>query len=255
MITKIYYKKNELFNIEFFKNEGCTDPFEFLNEKSLYIKLKEGDISPFLEIYKYSEYRDIYLPYFPNIDTLDYLPSLKNIYTFDDIAPNLSKYIAEDNAVLFLSEEDKEKYKNSFLSHHKGWHPTKFNDGTFYVRDIISGNRLYNPKKATIFISHGTETKLKEVIELAKSLKKQCGVKEVNLFVLHCFISLYGGESYINSFVSKGDDFPEFYSFGDFFNKIITTNSTDILLIQNKERLQIIDCYDIFNDYLQNKNE
>ena len=41
MITKIYHKKNELFNIEFFKNEACTDPFEFLNEKSLYIKLKK----------------------------------------------------------------------------------------------------------------------------------------------------------------------------------------------------------------------
>ena len=62
MITKIYHKKNELFEIEFFKNERSTDPFEFLNEKSLYIKLKKGDISPFLEIYKYSQYRDIYLP-------------------------------------------------------------------------------------------------------------------------------------------------------------------------------------------------
>ena len=41
MITKIYHKKNELFEIEFFKNAGCTDPFEFLNEKSLYIKLNE----------------------------------------------------------------------------------------------------------------------------------------------------------------------------------------------------------------------
>jgi hypothetical protein len=230
MITKIYHKKNELFNIEFFKNEGCTEPFEFLNEKSLYIKLKAGDITPFLEIYKYSQFRDIYLPYFPNIDTLDYLPSLENIYTLDDITVDLSKYIPEDNAVLFLSEEDKEKYKNSFLSHHRGWHPT-----------------------TTIFISHGTETKLKEVIELAKSLKKQCGVKEVNLFVLHCFISLYGGESYINSFVSKGDDFPEFYEFGDFFNKIITTNSTGMSLIQNKERLQIIDCYDIFNEFAKQK--
>jgi len=240
MITKIYYKKNELFNIEFFKNEGCTDPFEFLNEKSLYIKLKQGDISPFLEIYKYSQYRDIYLPYFPNIDTLDYLPSLENIYTLDDITVNLSKYIPEDNAVLFLSKEEQERYYDCFPKQHMG---------------LYIDNGVYDKETITIFLPHGTETKLKEVIELAKILKKQCGVKEVNLFVLHCFISLYGGESYINSFVSKGDDFPEFYSFGDFFNKIITTNSTGMSLVQNKERLQIIDCYDIFNDYLQNKNE
>jgi calcineurin-like phosphoesterase len=38
-------------------------------------------------------------------------------------------------------------------------------------------------------------------------------------------------------------------------NKIITTNSTGILEIQNKDNLQVIDCYDIFNDYLQNKND
>ncbi len=240
MITKIYHKKNELFNIEFFKNEGCSEPFEFLNEKSLYIQLKEGDITPFLEIYKYSQFRDIYLPYFPNIDTLDYLPSLENIYTLDDITVDLSKYIPEDNAMLFLNKEEQEKYHNCFPNKHMG---------------LYIDNGVYDKETITIFLPHGTETKLKEAIELAKSLKKQYGIEEVNLFVLHCFISLYGGESYINSFVSKGDDFPEFYSFGDFFNKIITTNSTGMSLIQNKERLQIIDCYDIFNDYLQNKNE
>ena len=33
-------------------------------------------------------------------------------------------------------------------------------------------------------------------------------------------------------------------------NKIITTNSTSILEPQDNEKLQVIDCFDIFNDAL-----
>ncbi len=39
-----------------------------------------------------------------------------------------------------------------------------------------------------------------------------------------------------------------------FFNKIITTNSTGILEPQNSERLQVIDCKEIFEDYLKENN-
>ena len=38
------------------------------------------------------------------------------------------------------------------------------------------------------------------------------------------------------------------------FNKIITTNSTGILPVQDKERLQVIDCKEIFEEYLKENN-
>lgn len=34
-------------------------------------------------------------------------------------------------------------------------------------------------------------------------------------------------------------------------NKIITTNSTGILPVQNTKRLQVIDCKEIFEEYLK----
>jgi phosphoribosylpyrophosphate synthetase len=58
------------------------------------------------------------------------------------------------------------------------------------------------------------------------------------VFALHCFIG--GIET-------------ECYSFGEFINKIITTNSTGTCETQNEKRLQVIDSYDIFNDYLKRK--
>ena len=40
----------------------------------------------------------------------------------------------------------------------------------------------------------------------------------------------------------------------DAFNKIITTNSTGILPVQDTERLQVIDCKEIFEEYLKENN-
>jgi len=281
MITKIYHKKNELFNIEFFKNEGCTDPFEFLNEKSLYIQLKEGDISPFLEIYKYSQYRDIYLPYFPNIGTLDYLPSLENIYTLDNITVNLSKYIPEDNTVLFLNEDDANRYADEC----EAWFLYQEN---LPKRELSSQMDIRDYKKITIFIESYTKSEIKKTINIAKELKEKYGIEEVNLFILHCFVDLrpcylpqisylndvltyhffnvltYSKQERILAWEENGEELKNDFYFG-YINTITTTNSTKIACIQEdsyyehmsklKNKLNILDCYDIFNDYLQNKNE
>ena len=46
MLTRIYHKKDEQFNIEFFQDEECKQAFNFENVKNLYIELIEGDCTP-----------------------------------------------------------------------------------------------------------------------------------------------------------------------------------------------------------------
>ena len=272
MLTKIYHKRNELFELDFYRDKECTNlinlrmeslPYPENTKKSdisnFYIEIEKGDITPITFLLRFTKANDyFYTPYLP----FHHLPFRfdKAVKTLDDITPNLSKYIPENNNVIvFLSEEDQENYQNCFPNQHIGLY---INDGkndeefrANNIESLISGIADVKKGNKTIFLTNGTEAELQKANKVAKELKEECGVNEVNLFVLHCFISLYGGNDYINAFVSKGDDFPAFYSFGEVFNKIITTNSTGVLLQKNVKRLQIIDCYDIFNDYLQNKNE
>ena len=55
MITKIYHKKNELFQVEFYQDKECQQAFDFENInfeniKNLYIELKDGDCTPILRL-------------------------------------------------------------------------------------------------------------------------------------------------------------------------------------------------------------
>jgi hypothetical protein len=72
------------------------------------------------------------------------------------------------------------------------------------------------------------------------------------LFVLHCFGYLYGSDYIIVGF-KKENNFPTRLILDKFIDKVITTNSTGISEPQDKERLQILDCYDIFNNHLKGK--
>jgi hypothetical protein len=284
MITKIYHKKNELSEIEFYEDKECTQSFDFQGKKNLYLELNQ-DMTPLVSLCDNNIYIDTnyYVPYCPHLYTLT---KFRNIITLDDITPNLSKYIAEDNAVLFLSEEDKEKYPSLYDNNICCFSIKELE--TWELKFLNDKGEMEIPKKATIFISHGTETKLKEAIELAKSLKKQYGIEEVNLFVLHCFVNLkpcYLPQiSYVNGVLTYhffevlthtkqeqilawAENVIELqgnYYFG-YINTITTTNSTKIACMpkdsyyenrpQLKNKLNILDCYDIFNDYLQSKNE
>ena len=279
MLKQIYHKKNELFEVKFYEDKECTKAFDFTNAKDLYIELKDGDISPLLELCAIAEDSNIYTQFVPKTQyyTLSaisfilsenknilYMTYETNKFTDGDaynsileniktITPNLSKYIPEDNAVLFLDEWDMEKHKNSFLLHNKGWHPTKFDDGDFYVRAVLSGNRLYNPNKLTIFLSHGTQATLKRANEVAKELKAKFGVEEVNLYVKDCFIGLIIGINGLCYTYKVSDEISAMHEYY-YINKIITTNLTGILEPQNSERLQVIDCKEIFEEYLKENN-
>lgn len=134
-------------------------------------------------------------------------------------------------------------------------------------------------KIVTIFLQCGTQTELQKASEVAKELKEKYGVEEVNVFVLPCFVSnIYEyNSSFTDDFFKQDfqDAYDELCSMGCkpnmpkqkykmqfekeklnhkqecYINKIITTNSTGILEPQDSERLQVIDCKEIFEEYLK----
>lgn len=288
-MQQIYHTKNELFEVEFYQDKECIKPFDFTNAENLYIELKDGDVTPLL-ILPMASY---YVPYIPKqFENINY--GYKNIFTLNDITPNLSKYIPEDNAVLFLSEEDRELYDCYPVG------TSRVYNEKFELPIESSGcgdpdcSCEYPYTKITIFLPYGTQSELQKAKEVAKELMEKYGVEEVNLCVLHCFIkydvlhyeilnideSDYFSKTpeeafeYIQNTLDCDDyDFVEKYTKEyddefrkDFeekkalffkslpFNKIITTNSTGILEPQNTERLQVIDCKEIFEEYLKESN-
>jgi hypothetical protein len=262
----IDHKKDETFDVNFFEDAKCTVPFDFKGKEHLYIELKYGDISPITAMAdKVLENASVYTPYIPNC----HKPYPNRITTFDAITPDLSKYIPEDNAVLFLSEEDKERFYVKEFSE-KVLHrtplvsPYLINRGEF-PRNIVYGhfndnNSSYtlngeqkgvHPiyRKITIFLTHGTQSELQKAKEVLKELKEKYGVEEVNLFALHCFVHKehsQNGNPYTNYKPQNGlfkykrtsatmssceycDTWDIKYECCYNFNKIITTTSTGIL--------------------------
>jgi hypothetical protein len=247
MLTRIYHKKDEQFNIEFFQDKECRQAFNFENIKNLYIELIEGDCTP---IFKLSNKLwslsikaniftpDWYLGFYDGISPQTPLITLQDLENMD-----FSKYIS-DSAVLFFNKDDADKYADKC----EAWFLYQLN---IPKRELNSQMDIRDYKKTTIFIKNFTISEIKKTIDIAEELKEKYGVEEVNVFALHCFIDLYSGADYINAYIKKRNDFPEFLFFKEFINKIITTNSTGTCETQNKERMQVIDCYDIFNDYLK----
>lgn len=314
----LYHKKNELFEVEFFADKECTQAFDFTNAKDLYIVLKDGDAMSLLALDKICPddrripTTRVFIPYLVN--NVRVVTNNLRFTVLDDITPNLSKYIPEDNAVLFLSEEDKSKFSVNEFSQNvfnrtplvsqywidRGDFPRNlingyFNDNnsTYTINDENKGvHPIY--RKLTIFLSHGTQSELQKAEKVAKELKEKYGVEEVNLFVLHCFVKYdilhyeilnidesdyfsktpeEAFEYMQNTLDCDDDDYVEKLIKGyddefrkdfekkknNFFkslpiNKIITTNSTGILEPQNTERLQVIDCKEIFEEYLKESN-
>lgn len=174
-----------------------------------------------------------------------------NANNIHNITPNLSKYIPEDNAVLFLSEQDMEKYKDYFPSNHIGLYINDGkNDDTFIANNtesLINGIVEVKKGNITIFLPHGTQSELQKAneIEIEKELKEKYGVEEVNLFALHWFLYQNTESAYRRMMIKNLG-----------YNKIITTNSTGILKPEDStERLQVIDCKVMLEEYLKENNQ
>lgn len=257
MLTRIYHKKNEQFQTELYRDEQCQQAFDY--EENVYIKLKDGDITPLVNICNFDitqPLRDMITIYTPYLDT-SFIGGILGEYCFittiDDITINLSKYIPEDNAVLFLSKvlflSEEEVDRHSYDC--EAWF---LYQKDFPVRLSNSEMDIRNWKTITIFLTHGTESELKKANEIAGELKKRYGIEKVNLFALHWFKEITEFYEkilfYSDSCLSR--NLEDWHILGN-INKIIATNSTGILEPQNEKRLQILDCYDIFNDYLKEK--
>ena len=259
-MQKIYHKRNELLKVEFYQDKDCEIPFDFTNVKvkDLYIELKDGDCMPIFTLHTLGSFM-IFTPYIPLCVSHEFKYGLINTYiqTLDNITTNLSRYIPEDNAVLFLSGGDCERYMQCFQSHYIELYANDGLDKVTLEESINAINEFVkNPiKKLTIFLSHGTLSELQKANEIAKELKEKYGVEEVNVFVLHCFIlkrlliktlrpskidRMYDNEIYGYKMQKICNN----------INKVITTNSTGLLEPQDNERLQVIDCFDIFNEAL-----
>ena len=251
MLTRIYHKKDEQFNVEFFQDKECQQAFNFENVKNLYIELKEGDCTPIFKLsnklYCLKIRANIFTPTWilgfsdgisreTQLITLEIL-NLLHVECDEENKINISKYIS-DNAVLFLSKDDADKYAHEC----EAWFLYKENLPT---RQLSSQMDIRDYKKITIFIESYTESEIRKTIDIAEELKEKYGIEEVNVFALHCFHHFYSAKEDLMKKEEAG------YSYVEFINKLITTNSTGILSTQNEKRLQVIDCYDIFNHWLK----
>ena len=190
---------------------------------------------------------------------LSFATEKNNANNIQDITPNLSKYIPEDNAVLFLSDAvaDAKMYKifASIFERCDGY--MVYNNGELQSRCYRKQN--FNFSKYTIFLPHGTQSELQKAEEVAKEPMVKYGVKEVNLFALHCFVqrsNQFGSQAlfiYKQGFYQKDCVSSEEKQY--VFNKIITTNSTGILKPEDStERLQVIDAKEMLEEYLNENN-
>jgi len=302
MLTRIYHKKDEQFNVEFFQDKECRQAFNFENVENLYIELKEGDITPLSYIFYSNFTGTVFVSYFNDSSSIEnfslirhmgcntnikfitiendifqaIIENCKNV-NLVNLSPNLSKYIPTDNAILFLNKDDADKYADKC----EAWFLYQLN---FPRRELNSQMDIRDYKKITIFIESYTESEIKKTIDIAKKLKEKYGIEEVNLFILHCFVDLrpcYLPQiSYLNDVLTyhffevlthskqerilaweeNGEELKNDFYFG-YINTITTTNSTKIACIQEdsyyehrsklKNKLNILDCYDIFNDWLK----
>ena len=145
------------------------------------------------------------------------------------------KYITEDT-VLFLNEADLKNYKK-YLKDKNIW---------LYIHDNKDeGVGELKINSVTIFLPIADNETLLKANAVAKELKEKYGVAEVNVFALHCFIenpppawAIVNQDGSFGCFDNKEQKMKNAW-----FDKLITTNSTDILKIQSSERLQVFNCF------------
>ena len=90
ILQTIHHKKNEIQAEEFYEDKECTQAFDFMDKKHLYIDLVNGDISPLVRLRNQAAtWQNIYTPYL--YKQFKYYEPLDKIKTLDDITPNLSK--------------------------------------------------------------------------------------------------------------------------------------------------------------------
>lgn len=233
-MNQIHYKQGEKFEYEFFADKECTQKFKFSkSDENLYIELERGNVTPILALSRQYHAQYEKMPDFTFYTPFTLFDNYKT-KTLKDIAPNYSKYIPKDCAVVFLDEEDLRGYKDCFPERHIGLY---IDDGevkqTFTANNtasLVSGiEGIRQNKKVILFAPELTSSSINQIKDITKKLKEEYGIKWVSVFSPLCYAW----------FDLLLDDL---YN----INQLITTNATGVLEPMKGERLEVIDCKEIF---------
>lgn len=180
----------------------------------------------------------------PVIYTLDNSSCTKT-GVVQNITPDWSKYIAEDNAVLFLSGEDANRYSN--ISY-ENFTKIIYENDTFSMQDdslgyVKNDNVLEWNKKISIILPSIHSQNIKEISNIANDLKENYGVEYVEIIATHCYLKENKFVKYDYTGGYKGEASFRYNN----IDKIITTDSTGVLEVQDTNKLKVIDCEEFFN--------
>lgn len=170
---------------------------------------------------------------------------------YKEWTPDFSKYIPEDGAVLFLSEEDIPFSKTQFA----------INNQMHYPSFELFKNSKDKPHKLTMFAKEINSDSLQKSNNISKELKEQYYVEWVGLCSKDCLLEigkdykkLCNDGLYRDKLESglytmyKPNEGKDWHDSTVFIDQLITTNSTGILEPQDTERLKVIDWKEWFKD-------
>ena len=164
---------------------------------------------------------------------------------YKNITPDWSKYIAKDNAVLFLSGENANRYSN--ISY-ENFTKIIYENDTFSMQDdslgyVKNDNVLEWNKKISIILPSIHSQNIQEISNIAKDLKEDYGVEYVEIIAKHCYLkeNKFVKYDYTGGYKGKAS-----FRYNN-IDKIITTDSSGYLKVQDTNRLKVIDCQEFFN--------
>jgi hypothetical protein len=245
------YKKNSKFEIEFTNLDAIKQGDDVV------LFLKDGDLSPLVYLSQETKkIQSLFIPYIPVCDKLinsiseDLFNNDVRLMTFDildsgcfNILPKWN--IPEDNAVLFLNEDDSDRYNEIADNSTYFTYPNLESENDCLNQDYFS---IKDYKKVSIIIPELHEEDkschyhIENVNKVCKELKEKYNVERIELFVSHCFIDVNDD----NWFITENNKI-DTYDIFKYIDKITTTNSTGVLEIQQSNRLEVIDCCSFFN--------
>ena len=241
-LKQIYFKQSEKLEYKFFDDKECTKEFEFNKDnKRLYMELKSGDITPAVAL-------DNKCPY-NRIDGFTlyicgYVPSFASqtlmLVFLNDKECNYSKYLPNDCAVLFFDKEENEWF-----------YKATGNYGRLVDDDFTLELLRTNTKKIMLYTDELTFKNIREINKVAKMLKEKYGVEWVGAFTPFCFVKNFKQKIYTAGCVGEKDFYREL-NWLENINKLITTNSTGFLEPQDTKHLKVINCKEIFEEYIKN---
>ena len=100
---------------------------------------------------------------------------------FHYITPDWSKYIAKDNAVLFLSDEDADRYSNSY----DDVNLVTYKNAVYHLEDE---NVFKRSGKTSIILPSIHSQNIQEISNITNDLKENYGVEYVEIVTLDCYL-------------------------------------------------------------------